>query len=267
MRVQIAVALMMIAVLLGSLVAIGGLNAIGFGSFLVQTYSARLLVVGTDLRDVIDRGVGLGLPLRQFSDVQNFIDDVRRNDPSIVSITVYEIERGDMVAVYSTERATIGQKLRPEWRLPMVRDEKAGSWRVDDANTFGVLLPIENSFNQRIGGITLLQSNSVLSAPIAHTTDFIRKAVLIVAAISVLPLSLAAALVLRRFLRRVREWTDYAQGLSQAAAAGTAPPQPLSPGEREAAIVDEIVMVPFGQLADSLNRSRAAQPAAQGADL
>lgn len=213
-RLTMMVATVTLIMVAGCLVAISGLNYMAFGDFLRTTYSDRLSVVAFDLGDVIDRGLQLGLSLRQLTDLPGVIRDTESKDNNIRLIRIYEQKRDQFVGLYDHNLEASVDPMPDEWARQMRRDQKKDYWLIDDDKSFGVLLPIINSFQQTIGTLALLQDKKTMERPQTDMNHFLLLVTLAVMAAFVVPVAVATAFAVRAVLRRVAVWQNFLDSLS-----------------------------------------------------
>lgn len=118
----------------------------------------RLAVIAADVAETIQASVDLGLSLSALPQIQRRIEDVRRTNHGIGSVTVYVV--GGVVQ-FSTDRATIGETVPREWLQPDGR-LRAGPWSAELDQEIVVGAPVINSFHQPVAGAVLRISSARL---------------------------------------------------------------------------------------------------------
>ncbi len=238
-----AIIFTVVAVLLASLTILGAFNSLYFHKFLTTTQDTRLLAVALDARDMLGRAVALGLPLAQFEGRRQVIAEARANDGAIVAITLYEARGTEYAAIDG------GTPLPDAWATAMRRSPQAEWWPVRDARGFGVLVPVTNSFDTRVGLLALLQSPAVLEAPRARFDGYLAGMTVLVAGPAALLLALLAFVLVRPTVARLPVWSAHAAALRAAAEAGAPLPDPPAPATTPGGrLIDALVAEPLALL-------------------
>jgi len=149
-------------ILLAPLLLAGGFSAIAVYDYVRETHirlaRERLAVIAEDISETIQSSVDLGLPLSALPQIQRSLEEARRDNQGISAITAY-VTGG--VVQFSTDRATIGELVPPEWLAP---DGELRSTAWSDAREQDILVgaPVINSFHQPVGGVVLRVSSARL---------------------------------------------------------------------------------------------------------
>lgn len=238
-----AIIFTVVAVLLASLTILGAFNSLYFHKFLTTTQDTRLLAVALDAHDVLGRAVALGLPLGQFEGRRQVLADVLANDDTVVAATLYEARSSGFAEIDG------GASLPDAWATAMRRSPQAAWWPVRDARGFGVLVPVTNSFDTRVGLLALLQSPAVLDAPRARFDGFLAGMTVLVAGPAALLLAVLVFVLVRPTVARLPVWSAHAAALRAAAETGTALPDPPAPATTAGGrLIDALVAEPLALL-------------------
>ncbi|MGC2854640.1 hypothetical protein ACM64Y_04125 [Novispirillum sp. DQ9] len=246
-----AIVLTVVAVLLAGLALLAAFNSLYFDKFLTATQESRLLAVAVDARDALGRAVGLGLPLAQFEGRRTVLNDIRAGDRAIVATVLYEAQGTGF-------REIDGATALPEpWAAAMRRAPQAEWWAIRDDRGFGVMVPVTNSFNTRVGLLAVLQSPAVLAGPRARFDEFLAAMTLMVAGPAALALAGLALWLVGPTLARLPVWSAHARALAAAAETGTPPPDPPPPAASAAGrLIDALVAEPLALLRQEIAARR-----------
>lgn len=239
-----AIVLTVVAVLLAGLALLAAFNSLYFGRFLTTTQESRLLAVAVDARDALNRAVGLGLPLAQFEGRRRVLDDMRAGDRAITATVLYEVTGGGF-----REIGGAGAALPDAWAAAMRRAPGAAWWPIADDRGFGVLVPVTNSFDTRVGLLAVLQAPGVLAGPRARFDDFLAGLTLMVAGPAALVLAGLALAVVAPTLGRLPAWSAHVRALRAAAEDGAPLPDPPPPARTAGGrLIDALVAEPLALL-------------------
>ncbi|MFA7430887.1 MAG: hypothetical protein WCZ23_12075 [Rhodospirillaceae bacterium] len=246
-----AIILTVVAVLLVSLTILAAFNSLYFHKFLVNTQDTRLLAVALDARDALGRAVALGLPLGQFDGRHQVIEAARAGDGGVVGAALFEARGGGFVNIDA------GTPLPEDWATAMRRSPAAEWWSVRDAQGFGVLVPVTNSFDTRVGVLALLQSSAVLDAPARSFNETLIGMTLLVAGPAALILAALVFVLVRPTVARLPVWSAHASALQAAAEAGAPLPDPPPPAATAGGrLIDALVAEPMGLLRADIRDGR-----------
>lgn len=121
---------------------------------------ARLRFILADLDQTIERNLGLGLPLSELQPIERVLERTVTANESILAIEVFSPTG---VALYSTDRGAVGERIPASWSNAI--DERATNrtFRVLDRNTLVMGTSVENDFDQVAGWVALVLEDSVLA--------------------------------------------------------------------------------------------------------
>ena len=124
----------------------------------VRQARERLAVIAADVAETIQSSVDLGLGLSALPQIQRRVEDVRRNNHGIGSVTVFIL--GGVIQ-FSTDRATIGDMVPRDWLTPDGR-LRATPWSAEIDQEIVVGAPVINSFHQPVAAAVLRVSAAKL---------------------------------------------------------------------------------------------------------
>lgn len=157
-----------------------------YESTLAQLVRSRFLVIASDIKNTVHRGLSLGVTLSELQGIQEVIEEAKNNHPHILSIKVFEFTSDDQAkTVYNTRLAGIGGNIPELWLRTMLISKKAEEWYLkgEEANVIGV--PIVNNFGKHIGGIAIRYSQHYIhEQSVQMLNNLLRKLSLILTAVS-----------------------------------------------------------------------------------
>lgn len=165
MRLALRINLYSLAVLAFALGLYGFLNNAKFRSELTKLQQSRFEILALDLRDSVEQGLRLGLSLDQLENVQALLDRTRARYVEVAAIVVFD-EFGDVLY----RSGGVDSALPTAWLSALEHDGGASPSAVERDDLRGVLLPVLNSFERRVGGVALLYPKALAGAVIAETT-------------------------------------------------------------------------------------------------
>lgn len=196
-----AVITLIIALALGAATA---LTLANFSRALSDAVESRFQVLAAELRDSIETGLNLGLPLEKLNNVQQIIEERAARDDSIASIEVRDAEG----------------------RVLFGADGGASDLAGDARGT--VAAPLMNSFGQQVGRVELVYATESYRTTVARVARVLASDAAVLAALAGTIAMLACVLILGpvpRRLARVRAWFEH----------GRVDGEPQDPLERDAA--------------------------------
>ncbi|MDQ0317546.1 hypothetical protein [Amorphus orientalis] len=133
---------------------------------------ARLHFILADLDGTIERNLGLGLPLSELQPIERVLERTVSANESILAIEVFSPTG---VALYSTDRGAVGERIPEAWRTAINERASSGPFRVIDRNTLVMGTSVENDFGQVAGWVALILEDSVLAQPGGRLPDVLRR--------------------------------------------------------------------------------------------
>lgn len=142
------------AICLFAVALTAGLNFYKFQSTLEELLRSRFAFLLRDMRNTLETGIDLGLPLRGLDNAQELIRDQAARDPDILSIEIFDAQG---TVLYSTDTSFVGDLVASSW-LDHWRRATQDIWglREPDANTLAITL--EDNLGQVAGAIALRSS-------------------------------------------------------------------------------------------------------------
>jgi len=108
---------------------------------------ARLLLVATETREVVERNLTFGIAFTDIATLPDVLVSTRSTEPLIAGIDVVD-ESGR--AIYSTDPARRGHMIEMEWREAM-RHAAGEPWHASEGPEAVQAAPIRNSFGLTLG--------------------------------------------------------------------------------------------------------------------
>src|SRR3712207_231010 len=121
-----------VLVLAFALVLSGGPTYFKFRQSLSELVGSRVQVYVLGLQNTIETGLALGLTLPFLRDMQEVIERVKRNDPNIAAVTVFEITAEGGRVLYDTDRGRIGRLVPESWPREPGRSHDPPWMRVEE---------------------------------------------------------------------------------------------------------------------------------------
>jgi hypothetical protein len=125
-----------------------------FQTTLATLIQNRLTVISITMGESIESAIDLGLGLGEIRTAEAVIARVKRNDPGIAFIHIFD-NNGQIL--YSTQKGRAGIKV-PPYVLQALEESDGQSWRLDRGDSFVNGFSLLNSFDQMVGGVVLTYS-------------------------------------------------------------------------------------------------------------
>lgn len=129
-----------------------------FNSLVGGLMQSRVLVIGNEIKDNVEKSLSLGLSLQENNTLQGLIERELRADDLITSIVLFDAAG---TVLYSTEPAQQGKKIDTLW-LKSSRATKKDSWNANQSNAFVVGIPLMNNYGVTLGNVALSYSKKPL---------------------------------------------------------------------------------------------------------
>lgn len=211
-----------LAVFVGAIALTTFLNYAKFGTVLSGLVQTRFEVVGLNLKQSIEHGLSLGLPLDSIRNTQNVIDSAKSARPEILSIEVFD-QAGRVR--FDTDRSGEGQAVTRNW---LRAQEGADSrhevlWTAPDNEAVLVGVSLYNNFDKIVGGVALRYSRQYAQSLSASMLERLTMVALVVLAGTALIVGPLVYLVFRQLIRSFRKMERAASAvLEQGTAEGAA---------------------------------------------
>jgi hypothetical protein len=142
------------AICLFAVALTASLNFYKFQSTLEELLRSRFAFLLRDMRNTLETGIDLGLPLRNLDNVQELIRIQAARDPDILSIEIFDAQG---TVLFSTDTSFLGDLVAASW-LDHWHRATSEIWglREADANTLAITL--EDNLGQVAGAIALRSS-------------------------------------------------------------------------------------------------------------
>jgi hypothetical protein len=207
---------------------VGATAALGLVRAQSELAEARYRFVAGQLRDAVESGLTLGLPLEDLRQTGEILARAAARDPDIAVVLVFG---ADGTVRYATDPGLIGEPVPDAWRLP----EAAPARSLDDGQPGAVVAaPLVNSYGDLAGGLALRHGRLSEAVRTERTLAVVGGTALLLAAVA----GVAAAFAARACLAGPRR---VLAGLAARFAAFAARPDaaaadpPGEPGERAGA--------------------------------
>lgn len=122
--------------------------------------NSRFVVLAHELENTILTGLNLGLPFRGLDGIQAQLETVKKTDPQVVAISVFESDETRSGRVlFNTRQAAIGGNVPLSW-LERMRLDYGEYWSFLDDDIMNVGITLKNSFGHIIGGVVIRYDQS-----------------------------------------------------------------------------------------------------------
>ena len=174
------------------------LNYYKFNSLVGRLMQSRVIVIGNEIQDNIEKSLALGLSLQENNTLQGLIERQLRSDDLLKSIMLFDASG---TILYSTDSMHRGKKVEKSW-FKIASKAKTDTWKAADRNSFVAGLPIRNNFGVTLGHVAL----SYTRKPLEHCMGIIGN-ILLQTALVVLMITVAGgfALLVLAFRRYRKE--------------------------------------------------------------
>lgn len=192
-----------LAVFVGAIALTTFLNYAKFGTVLSNLVQTRFEVVGLDLKQSIEHGLSLGLPLDSIRNTQNIIESAKAARPEILSIAVFD-QSGRLR--FDSERRGEGQAVSRNWlRAQEAADSRREAlWTAPDDEAVLVGASLYNNFDKIVGGVALRYSRAYTQSLSALMLERLTMVALVVLAGTALIVGPLVYLVFRQLIRSFR---------------------------------------------------------------
>jgi hypothetical protein len=178
---------------------------------------ARLLLVATETREVVERNLTFGISFTYITTLPDVLVSTRSTEPLIAGIDVVD---ADGKAIYSTDPPRRGHFVEMEWREAM-RHARGEPWHASDGADAVQAAPIRNAFGLTLGHAMVRYRLDALNKASAQFARYLALYGLAVALSGTLALFLMLRWVQTRLERRLAR-------LNAAFESGVAEPRPGS---------------------------------------
>lgn len=142
------------SIVIFSMMLLNFVTYLKYDNTLTNVIGSRFLVITEDLLQTISKGLDLGLSLRELQTTQEVIENVKKNDPQILSISVFGLSSdGSGNIFYNTRHAGIGGKAPSLWINTLKAHVQAKYWLIDEDDVGSVGVTLMNNFKEPIGGV------------------------------------------------------------------------------------------------------------------
>ena len=129
-----------------------------FKSLVGGLMQSRVLIIGSEIQDNVEKSLSLGLSLHENNTLQGLIERELRSDDLLTSVVLFDPVGA---VLYSTEPAQLGKKISTRWLKASVVT-KNESWTANDHDAFVVGIPLKNNFGVTLGNVALGYSKKPL---------------------------------------------------------------------------------------------------------
>jgi hypothetical protein len=171
------------------------LNYYKFNSLVGRLMQSRVIVIGNEIQDNVEKSLALGLSLQENNTLQGLIERELRSDDLLKSITLFDTSG---TVLYSTESLQQGKKI-PEGWLKVSSHSPVENWQVADRNSLVAGLPIRNNFGVTLGQVALSYTRKPLDHCMGIIGNVLFQTALITLMISVTATFLLLGLSFRRY--------------------------------------------------------------------
>ncbi len=127
-----------------------------------QMVRSRFGVITADLKHTLEYQLNLGLNLEELKNTQAVIREIKRKQPDIISITIFD-DRGTIL--YDTAETRVNKPVPPQWAGALETGRQKLKIEPAAPNTLIDVSPLNNPFNVREGVVVLSFSAQHISAP------------------------------------------------------------------------------------------------------
>lgn len=173
--------------------------------------AAHIRFILADLDQTIERNLSIGLPLNNLQPIERALEQAVASNKSLLALEVFSPTG---IALYSTDRGAVGERIPEEWQHAI--DDRVGDrpWQVHHLNTLVIGTSIENDFDQVAGWLALIMEDTVLARPggqfffvLADSWPYLLAALVIVLLLG-LALGIDLRLRIRRIVQRVESESE-----------------------------------------------------------
>ncbi len=128
-----------------------------YSSMLFSIVGSRFSVMTEDLLHTLSHGLNLGLSLSELHATQGVIESIRKHEPLILSLSVFEFTSPKTGKIlYSTQQSQVARNV-PSCFIEKANEENADQkfWHIDEASVGVVGATIYNDFKKPMGGILM----------------------------------------------------------------------------------------------------------------
>jgi len=179
---------------------------------------ARLLLVATETREVVERNLTFGIAFTDIATLPDVLASTRNTEPLIAGIDVVD---GGGKVIYSTDPPRRGHPMEMEWRDAMHHAAAGEPWHARDGADAVQAAPVRNAFGLTLGHAVVRYRLDALNKASAQFVRYLALYGLAVAAGGTLALFLMLRWVQARLERRLAR-------LNAAFESGVAEPRPGS---------------------------------------
>lgn len=185
------------------------LNVYKYDSSLGELVRSRFTFLLRDMRNTLETGMNLGLPLKGLDNVPELIRAHAARDPEILSI---EIFGPDGTVLFGTDASFVGDLVAATW-LEAWRRSTDPIWdlRERDAETLGITL--QDSLGQVAGAIALRYSRKLEDDVLYRMGGRLAAASLVIVAVATAAVALGGYLILRPIRRELRSMQTATEAL------------------------------------------------------
>ncbi len=122
---------------------------------------ARYRYLVSSLKSTVEANLSLGLPIQDLPVLQSKIERDRADEANIRAI---EIVGPNDIALYSTDRGAIGDRIPSAWRRA-IDDDRRPTWVAFDRGEVAIGEAVTNDFDQVVGHVVLVIAHDQVSPP------------------------------------------------------------------------------------------------------
>ncbi|MEI6206924.1 MAG: hypothetical protein WCP20_09095 [Desulfuromonadales bacterium] len=170
-----------------------------FKSLVSGLMQSRVLVIGNEIQDNVEKSLSLGLSLQENNTLQGLIERELRSDDLITAIVLSDAAGA---VLYSTEPAQQGKKIDKSW-LKASSVSKKENWTVNERNAFVAGMPLKNNFGITLGNVALSYSKKPLERSMGIMGNVLQQSALLVLMIAVISASLLLVFAFSRYRKEL----------------------------------------------------------------
>jgi len=187
--------------------------AIGMATFLTHykfkslvggLMQSRVLIIGNEIQNNVEKSLSLGLSLRENNTLQALIERELRSDDLLTSILLFDTTGA---VLYSTESAQQGTKADKLW-LKASTTTSRESWLVSERNAFVAGIPIKNNFGITLGNIALSYTKKPLERCMGIIDNLLQVTALLLLLLTVISAFLLLVLAFTPYRKRLQAAED-----------------------------------------------------------
>jgi hypothetical protein len=198
LSLRLKISVMIIFILAFALLLNVFLNYFNFRKNYSNTADSRFFVMARDLRNTAEYGLGMGLLLPELKNIQEVIDEIVKEHEDIVSIAVFN-DMGQVI--FDTDPDEIGKQVPPEWVGKLKEIDEEAISKLTHKDRFVVFLPLMNTFNIKVGGLTLSFARSHIDRPVKSMFSYLFRYFSILLVISAIVIFMGVSLFSRDIVR------------------------------------------------------------------